>query len=59
MFLAYNGLSAITGKKIFLQNSIEPDCLGGMRLEYDGKQVDDTLQHRLSSISALLSDTVL
>lgn len=52
-------MTAITGKRIFLQNSIEPECLGGIRLDYDGKQVDDTLQHRLSSIRSLLSDTVL
>ena len=52
-------LSSITGKKISLQNSIDPGCLGGVRLGYDGKQVDDTLKHRLNSIAALLSDTVL
>lgn len=52
-------LSAITGKKIFLHNSIDTHCLGGIRLEYDGKQVDDTLQHRLSSIEAMLSGTML
>ena len=52
-------LAAITGKRISLQNCIDPACLGGIRLNYDGKQVDDTLQHRLSSIKALLSETVL
>jgi len=52
-------LAAITGKTISLQNSIDPACLGGVRLDYDGKRVDDTVQHRLDSIRALLSDTVL
>ena len=52
-------LAGITGKHISLQNRIDPNCLGGIRLDYDGKQVDDTLQHRLSSIKTLLSETVL
>jgi len=52
-------LAALTGKSISLQNSIDPDCLGGVRLDYDGKRVDDTLQHRLESIRSLLANTVL
>jgi F-type H+-transporting ATPase subunit delta len=52
-------LSAITGKKVELQNRTDPACLGGIRLNYDGKQLDDTLSHRLQSVSNLLKNTVL
>lgn len=52
-------LSTITGKTIALICSVDPQCLGGVRLDYDGKRLDDTLQHRLDSIRTLLADTVL
>jgi F-type H+-transporting ATPase subunit delta len=52
-------LQAVTGKTIDLCNRIDPGCLGGVRLDYDGKRVDDTVAHRLGSISALLKNTVL
>ncbi len=52
-------LQAVTGKTIDLINRVDPSCLGGVRLDYDGKRVDDTVEHRLASISALLKNTVL
>ena len=52
-------LQAVTGKTIDLINRVDPGCLGGVRLDYDGKRVDGTVEHRLSSISALLKNTVL
>ncbi len=52
-------LRALTGKVIDLTQKIDPACLGGMRLDYDGKRVDDTVAHRLDSIRALLKNTVL
>lgn len=52
-------LSTITGKKIRLQNRVDPACLGGIRLNYDGKQLDDTLSYRLQDMSKLLKNTVL
>ena len=52
-------LSAITGKTIALTNRIDPDILGGVRLDYDGKQMDDTVSHRLDSIRAVLKTEVL
>lgn len=52
-------LSRITGKTIELTNRIDPDCLGGVRLDYDGKRVDGTVQNRLDSIRSLLKNTVL
>jgi F-type H+-transporting ATPase subunit delta len=52
-------LEALTGKTVELHSRIDPSCLGGVRLDYDGKRVDDTVSHRLGSIAALLKNTVL
>lgn len=52
-------LSGITGKTIELTNRVDAACMGGVRLEYDGKQVDGTVTHRLAAISDMLKSTVL
>ena len=52
-------LSATTGKTIDLQCSVDAAQLGGLRLSYDGKQVDGTVRNRLDSIGKLLKNTVL
>ena len=52
-------LSALTGKKIELTNRVDPGILGGVRLDYDGKRLDDTVSHRLDSVRAMLKNTVL
>ena len=52
-------LSGITGKTIELVNQIDPAVLGGVRLDYDGKRVDGTVQNRLDSIGQMLKNTVL
>lgn len=52
-------LAKVTGKTIDLVNRVDPACLGGIRLDYDGKRMDDTVSHRLESIGALLKNTVL
>ena len=52
-------LTAITGKTILLQSRVDPACMGGMRLDYDGQRLDDTVSHRLDSIRDLLKNTVL
>ena len=49
----------LTGKTVELTNRIDPAVLGGIRLDYDGKQVDDTLRHRLDTVRDLLQNTVL
>ncbi len=48
-----------TGKKIELTNRVDPEVLGGIRLDFDGKSVDDTLAHRLESVRNLLNNTIL
>lgn len=52
-------LASITGKRIELINIIDPKCIGGVRLDYDGKRVDDTVQHRLDAVHSLLKNTML
>ena len=52
-------LEATTGKRIDLHCSVDPEVLGGLRLCYDGKQVDGTVQSRLDAIGKLLKNTVL
>ena len=52
-------LQSITGKTVVLTNRLDPACLGGVRLQYDGNQVDGTVQGRLEAMSNLLKNTVL
>ncbi len=52
-------LARITGKHIELYNRIDPSCLGGVRLDYDGQRLDDTVSHRMDTIRDLLKNTVL
>ena len=52
-------LSRLTGKTIDLVCRVDPSVLGGMRLDYDGKQLDDTVAHRLDSVRSLLQSSIL
>ena len=52
-------LEALTEKTVELYSRIDPSCLGGVRLDYDGKRVDDTVAHRLDAVRTLLKNTVL
>ena len=52
-------LNQITGKQISLRNRIDPAVLGGVRLDYDGQRLDDTVSHRLDAVRDLLNKTVL
>ena len=52
-------LEQLTGKQIELNNRVDPDCLGGVRLDYEGVRLDGTIQARLDSIRSLLKNTVL
>lgn len=52
-------LTALTGKKISLACKVDPGVLGGVRLRYDGCQIDGTLQGRLDALSKTLKNTVI
>ena len=52
-------LSSVTGKTIELECRVDPECLGGVRLDLGGMQVDGTVRHRLNEIRMILKNTVL
>ena len=52
-------LTDMTGKTVALVCREDPAVLGGIRLNFDGKQVDGTVQGRLETMSKLLKNTVL
>ena len=52
-------LSKLTGKTAQLINRVDPACLGGVRLDYDGMRVDGSVASRLESVRNLLKNTVL
>ena len=52
-------LSRATDKKVKLLNKVDPSVLGGVRLDYDGKRLDDTVSHRMDAITKALKGTVL
>lgn len=52
-------LASVTGKEIALSCRVDAACLGGVRLEMDGEQMDGTVQSRLDTIRSQLAETVL
>ncbi len=52
-------LVEVTGKQIDLTCKVDPACLGGVRLEMEGEQLDGTVQNRLDNIRRQLTETVL
>jgi len=52
-------ISAVTEKSVDLICRLDPCCIGGIRLDYEGKRIDGTVQNRLNSIAALLKNTTL
>ena len=50
-------LETITGKTVQLQCQVEPACVGGVRLDYDGKRIDGTVKNRLDAMKELLNGT--
>lgn len=52
-------LEKLTGKRIELENTVDPSCIGGVRLDYDGKRVDGTVRHHLDAVRGLLKNTTL
>ena len=48
-----------TGKSVDLINRVDPSVLGGVRLEYEGLELDGPVRQRLEGIEKTLSDTIL
>lgn len=47
-------LSKKTGSDIILDSRIDKSCIGGMRIEYDGKRFDSSVKQKLSSFKKSL-----
>ena len=52
-------LGESTGKTIRLSTRIDPDILGGIRLEMNGKRLDGSVRNRLNDMQAALRSMVL
>lgn len=52
-------LSKITGRMIELTNRVDGALLGGVRLDYDGKRVDDSVAGRIERLHSMLKNTAL
>jgi F-type H+-transporting ATPase subunit delta len=52
-------LRAITGKEPRIINTVDPSVLGGVKLRFEGKQVDGTVRGRLEGFEKKLRDTVI
>ena len=50
-------LEAVTGKTVQLQLRVDPACMGGVRLDYDGNRIDGTVKSHLDSIRAQLFES--
>ena len=52
-------MTGITGKTVTIINQMDPNVLGGVRLDYNGIRIDGTLRNRLDVIEQMLKNTVL
>ncbi len=52
-------LAAMTGKSVELRCKVDAAVLGGVRLQYDGQQVDGTVRSYLQEIEKTLKNTVI
>lgn len=52
-------LASMTGKKIIIKNTVNPEILGGVKLRYSGKQLDGSVKTRLDKFEQSLKNTVI
>ena len=52
-------LCAVTDKNVRLDCRVDPELIGGVRLDYGGKRIDGTLQSRLDAVRNMLKSTLL
>lgn len=50
-------LNNLTGKNVQLCCTVDPKCIGGIRVDYDDQQIDGTVAKRLSSMAEVLKNT--
>ena len=52
-------LEKMTGKQVSLNQKKDPSVVAGLRVEIEGKQLDGTVQSRLSGISKKLNEVIV
>ena len=52
-------LAGITGKTIILKNTVDDKILGGVKLRYEGKQIDASLKTRLDGFAESLRNIII
>ena len=52
-------LEGMTGKKILLRQKVDPDVLGGIKVELEDRLYDGTVKGRLKELERKLDETVL
>ena len=52
-------LRTLTGKEPRIINTVDPSVLGGLKLRFEGKQIDGTVRGRLEGFERKLRDTVI
>ena len=52
-------LQDLTGKKIIIKNTVEPEILGGVKLRYSGIQLDGSVKSRLDAFAENLKNIVI
>ncbi|MCQ2520463.1 MAG: ATP synthase F1 subunit delta [Lachnospiraceae bacterium] len=48
-----------TGRQISINNKVDAGVLAGLKVEIDGKQLDGTVQGRMSEISKKINETIM
>ena len=52
-------LSELTGKQVCLETQIDAELIGGIRLRYEGVQLDGSLRSRLDALRRNLADAIV
>jgi len=52
-------LENMTGKTVKLENTVDPEILGGLKVRFSGKQLDGSIKTRLDSFEANLRELVI
>ena len=51
-------LESLTGKKILMDNQVDPSVLGGVILRYEGKEIDGSVRERLAGLRRSLMGVI-
>lgn len=49
-------LAKVTGKTVLLENRVDPSLMGGIKVNYDGKELDGSVAGRLEALRRILTD---